>query len=89
MRTATEIAENGAIESSKLVTVPLEGFIARKADWPADKAAKIVTYCGSGHRCTMAMGILWSYGYTDVRSLKGGLGAWVAAGYPAVELMAQ
>jgi rhodanese-related sulfurtransferase len=33
----------------------------------------------------MAMTILWSYGYTDVRSLLGGLSAWVDAGYPVVE----
>ena len=65
VRTATEIAVHGVIESSNHVTFPLEDFIARNADWPAHKAAKVVTYCGSGHRCTMAMGILWSYGYTD------------------------
>ncbi len=89
VRTDAEIAEKGVIESSNLITIPLEEFISGKADWPADKGAKIVTYCGSGHRCTMAMTILWTYGYTDVRSLKGGLGAWVEAGYPVVEMMAQ
>jgi rhodanese-related sulfurtransferase len=41
-------------------------------EWPADSAAPIVVYCGSGHRSTIAMTILWSYGYTDVRSLRGG-----------------
>jgi rhodanese-related sulfurtransferase len=51
-------------------------------EWPADSAAPIVVYCGSGHRSTIAMTILWSYGYTDVRSLRGGMGAWVSAGYP-------
>ena len=36
--------------------------------------APIVVYCGSGHRSTIAMTILRSYGYTNVRSLKGGFG---------------
>ncbi len=30
------------------------------------------------------MTILWSYGYTDVRSLKGGFGGWSEAGYTVV-----
>ena len=30
-----------------------------------------------------------SYGYSDVRSLKGGFGDWVDAGYPVAELVAQ
>ena len=89
VRTEAEIAEKGVIESANRVVIPLEDFVSRKAEWPADKAAKIVSYCGTGHRCTIAMTILWSYGYTDVRSLKGGLGAWVEAGYPVVELAAQ
>jgi len=89
VRTEAEIAEKGVIESANLVVIPLEEFINMKSEWPADKAAKIVSYCGTGHRCTMAMTILWSYGYTDVQSLKGGLGAWVEAGYPVVELAAQ
>jgi rhodanese-related sulfurtransferase len=48
----------------------------------------VVVYCGSGHRSTIAMSILWAYGYSDVHSLKGGFGAWVEAGYPVVELEA-
>jgi hypothetical protein len=35
---------------------------------------EIVIYCGTGHRSTIAMTIMWSYGYTNVRSMKGGLG---------------
>ena len=41
-----------------------------------------VVYCGSGHRSTIAMPILWSYGYTDVLSMRGGVAEWVKAGYP-------
>jgi rhodanese-related sulfurtransferase len=34
------------------------------------------------------MTILWSYGYTDVRSMKGGFAAWAEAGYPVAEAQA-
>ncbi len=88
VRTAAEQAEKGVIESEGLISIPLEEFISRRAEWPADKAAPIVIYCGSGHRSTIAMAMLWSYGYTDVRSLKGGLTTWVEAGYPVAQAVA-
>ncbi|MEW6404218.1 MAG: rhodanese-like domain-containing protein, partial [Chloroflexota bacterium] len=90
VRTADELAENGVIDTADvaLVNIPLEEFIAQMTNWPADKAAHIVVYCGSGHRSTMAMTMLWSYGYTNVSSLKGGFGGWVEAGYPVVEYVA-
>ena len=53
--------------------------------WPADTDAPIVIYCGSGHRSTMAMAMLWAYGYSDVLSLKDGFGGWAEAGYPIVD----
>jgi len=58
-----------------------------KADWPADLDAPIVVYCGSGHRSTIAMTILWTYGYTDVKSMRGGISDWVEAGYPVVDFV--
>ena len=88
VRTQGELEENGVIEAANWVHIPLEELIAQQADWPADKDAKIVVYCGSGHRSTIAMTILDSYGYTDVGSLKGGFGGWVDAGYPVVEYVA-
>jgi rhodanese-related sulfurtransferase len=36
----------------------------------------------------MAMTILMSYGYTNVRSLKGGFVGWETAGYSVAELVA-
>ncbi len=59
------------------------------ADWPVDKDSSVVVYCGSGHRSTMGMAILWAYGYDNVQSLKGGFGGWVEAGYPSVEYAMQ
>lgn len=84
VRTPTEVAENGVIEATNFLSIPLEQFIELKATWPADLDAPIVVYCGSGHRSTLAMTILWSYGYTDVLSLKGGFAAWVDAGYSVI-----
>ncbi len=85
VRTAAEAEEKGVIEAENWLHISLEDFIAQKDIWPADLDAPIVVYCGSGHRSTIAMSILWSYGYTDVRSLKGGFGGWVEAGYPVAE----
>lgn len=90
VRTMGEVEEKGLIaaEDQELLLIPLEEFIANKAQWPADKEAKIMVYCGSGHRSTMAMTILLSYEYSDVSSLSGGFGGWVEAGYPVVEYAA-
>ncbi len=90
VRRAEELTENGVVDTGEvaLVTIPLEELIAQMENWPADKAAQIVVYCGSGHRSTMATTILWSYGYSNVSSLKGGFGGWIEAGYPVAEYVA-
>ncbi len=88
VRTPGEVAEKGYIEAPNYIHIPLETFVDQQELWPADKDTPIVIYCGSGHRSTMAMAILWSYGYSDVGSLKGGFGGWVEAGYPVIELQA-
>jgi rhodanese-related sulfurtransferase len=80
VRTPEEIKENGYIGGENSLSIPLEEFIAQRSEWPADKDTPVVIYCGSGHRSTIAMQIMQSYGYTDVRSLKGGLTAWGDAG---------
>ena len=86
VRTEEEIADKGVIEAANLITIPLAQFIEMKDMWPEDLDAPIVVYCGSGHRSTLAMTILWTYGYTNVLSLKGGAGAWTEAGYHLVPL---
>ncbi|NOR89720.1 MAG: hypothetical protein GQ524_05655 [Anaerolineales bacterium] len=69
VRSEDEIETTGLIEGT--IHMPLEDFIDRKADWPIDKDATIVIYSGYGHRSTIAMTILMTYGYSDVRSLGG------------------
>ena len=83
VRTPAEVEEKGSIDAPNVVFVPLEDFIANKADWPS-MDAPITIYCGSGHRSTMAMTILFANGYQDVTSLQGGFGAWASAGYATV-----
>jgi rhodanese-related sulfurtransferase len=84
VRTSGEVEQKGYISVGEEdpIFVPLEEFIANKDLWPADKDAALNIYCGSGHRSTMAMAMLWSYGYSDVTSLKGGFGGWAGEGYP-------
>jgi rhodanese-related sulfurtransferase len=72
----------------ELITLPIEEMVANRELWPADKDAEIVIYCGSGHRSTMAMEMLLSYGYSNVTSLSGGFGGWVAAEYPVADYVA-
>jgi rhodanese-related sulfurtransferase len=52
---------------------------------PTDKAAPIVTYCMAGHRGAIAMMALRMNGYSNVRSIFGGLNSWVAAELPVVK----
>jgi rhodanese-related sulfurtransferase len=82
VRKQSEVDEKGFIEAPNWIHIPIESFIADRADWPADMNAPIAIYCGSGHRSTMAMTMMFNYGYMDVVSLSGGFSAWVAAEYP-------
>ncbi len=83
VRTAVEVEEKGYVDGDNLVFIPLEDFISGKESWPSTDSS-VVIYCGSGHRSTMAMTILGTYGFTDVKSLKGGYGGWVSAGFPTM-----
>ncbi len=47
-----------------------------------DKGAPIVLYCGGGYRSALSADSLQQMGYTNVRSLAGGIRAWREAGYP-------
>ncbi len=77
VRQPEEYAE-GHIEGA--FNVPLKE-LAQNLDALPNLDASIVVYCGSGFRSAIAMTALQIIGYTDVRSMKGGFGAWKAAEY--------
>jgi len=80
VRTPTEWEEKGYIAGA--VNQPLEQFMSFAGDWPEDKAANIVIYCAGGHRGNMAATLMRTLGYTNVRNMAGGFGAWSTAGLP-------
>ncbi len=87
VRKPEELAETGVIDAANVVHVQLEEMIALKDQWPAADS-EIVVYCKAGHRGLIAATILWTYGYENLSNLKGGITAWMEAGYPVVEYAA-
>jgi rhodanese-related sulfurtransferase len=47
-----------------------------------DPKASIVLYCGGGFRSALAAWNLTKMGYTNVKSMAGGIRAWRDAGFP-------
>lgn len=52
---------------------------------PADHTAPVMTICAAGTRSLYALLLLKAQGYSDVKSVDGGMGAWVAAGLPVAD----
>ena len=66
----------GAVHLSK-------GLIERDIEaWIPDHDTPIVLYCGGGYRSALAADSLRQMGYTNVRSMIGGIKAWREARYP-------
>jgi rhodanese-related sulfurtransferase len=61
--------------------VPFDAISSAK-NLPKNKASEIVIYCRIGRMSAIAAVALVKLGYTNVRELRGGFEAWVAAGYP-------
>jgi len=59
------------------------GFLEQRVEETvADRAAPIIIYCASGVRSVLATRSLIELGYTDVRTMAGGFGAWKRTGLP-------
>ena len=80
MREASEITTNGWVEGE--TNIPTRTLIKNLDKLPADKAAPILVMCGSGVRSPMGMVALQLLGYTNVKNLQGGFGAWKTANLP-------
>ncbi len=79
VRDAAEIEKDGFIAGS--VNIPVKELLKNLDKLPA-LDQPIVIYCASGHRGGMAMTALQVLGYSDVKDLAGGLGAWKKAELP-------
>jgi molybdopterin/thiamine biosynthesis adenylyltransferase/rhodanese-related sulfurtransferase len=70
----------GVLPGAKLVP---RGFLELRIEEAVpDHAADVVLYCAGGTRSLLAARSLREMGYSRVRSLAGGFGAWKAAGLP-------
>lgn len=49
---------------------------------PGDKDAPVLTICAAGTRSLYALLLLKAQGYRNVKSIDGGIGAWLEAGLP-------
>lgn len=83
VRTAEEWADPGYIEGA--VNIPLAELMSRVDELPEDKTAPIVVYCAKGVRGGIAMTMLRTLGYENVRNLAGGINGWIAAELPVVQ----
>lgn len=82
VREAAEVTEVGYILGS--VNIPVRDVFANLDKLPGLDEPMVV-YCASGHRGGMVMAGLRMLGYTNVRNLGGGTGAWVKAELPLVK----
>ena len=81
VREVSEIEADGYIEGA--INIPVRELLKNLAYLPG-LDEPIVVYCASGHRGAFAMTALRLLGYTNVRNLAGGAGAWKKAELPLV-----
>ena len=77
VREADEFAARRAVGA---VLVPISEFADRHEELPRDRPLLVI--CESGSRSMSATMFLLQRGWTDVRNVEGGTGAWAAAGLP-------
>ncbi len=87
VRSKGEWDKDGYIEGS--INLPFSDFFANLDQIPADKDARVLVLCASGHRGSIVMMALRLMGYTDVINLNGGLNAWKSAGLPVSGLVSE
>lgn len=72
----------GSLEDRGALHVPLGDLGARVGEVPRDRP--VVVYCRAGVRSLKGARILLDAGFTDVRSMRGGLAAWADEVDPSV-----
>jgi rhodanese-related sulfurtransferase len=81
VREAGELEKDGYIQGT--VHIPVRQALKNLDKLPG-LDDPIVIYCGSGHRGAILQVFLKALGYTNVRNLGGGMGAWKKAGFDVV-----
>jgi rhodanese-related sulfurtransferase len=74
----------GEIDGTDLY-IPYTDLERRRAEVPADRAARIVVYCRSGNESAIAAQTLLDLGYTNIVNLDGGMEGWVSSGRALVQ----
>lgn len=64
------------------VNIPYDQLSDHLSELGASHSDEIVVHCQSGHRASIAEGVLRKAGYTRVRDLEGSMAAWKKAGLP-------
>ena len=92
VRDAADIATTGMIPGAANISL---GTLTYKADnevpmdWRdprlADRSRRIITVCALDPMGSLAGKLLKDMGFTNVSILEGGMGAWIAAGFPTVQ----
>jgi rhodanese-related sulfurtransferase len=81
VREAWEV-ELGALPHA--VHAPMGSLAGPHPSLPQDLGTPLVTYCHHGVRSLRAAQLLQAQGYTQVRSLQGGIDAWSTAVDPSI-----
>lgn len=66
------------------VNIPLAQLDGRIGELPQNLDAPMLVYCAVGIRGNFGLTYLKFLGYTNVRNIRSGFGAWVDAGLPTV-----